>query len=133
MFVGQYLRSLDKNRRIYLPVKFLSLTRADKHYFYLIPLKGPCIGLFVESDWNIMAEEIKYLDRTTDNYFIRNYNSKAFKTSLDKRGRIRIPNNLCEYAKLIKDVLIFGLINPIELWNPEIYKSVSNNIMDNEK
>jgi len=133
MFVGQYLRSLDKNRRIYLPVKFRLRMKADEHYFYLIPLKGPCIGLFFESDWDIMAEEIKSLDRTTDNYFIRNYNSKAFKTSLDKRGRIRIPNNLYEYAKLIKDVFIFGLINYIELWDPEIYKSVSNNIMDNEK
>ena len=35
--------------------------------------------------------------------------------------------------EVLKDVLIFGLINYIELWDPEIYKSVSNNIMDNEK
>ena len=38
----------------------------------------------------------------------------------DKQGRIAITQNLIDYAKLKKEVLIIGMVNKIEIWNPKL-------------
>ena len=41
---------------------------------------------------------------------------------LDNSGRFLIPKQMLNYARLEKDVIVVGMGNKVELWNPELYK-----------
>jgi MraZ protein len=51
----------------------------------------------------------------------------ASSVQYDKQGRIAISPNLIEYAQLEKEVLILGMVNKIEIWNPKLLDSVDKN------
>tara|TARA_Y100000294_G_C8544851_1_gene332650 strand:- start:890 stop:1111 length:222 start_codon:yes stop_codon:yes gene_type:complete len=42
----------------------------------------------------------------------------AVPVKFDKQGRIQLTPALMEYASLDKEVLIIGVVNKIEIWNP---------------
>ena len=41
---------------------------------------------------------------------------------LDGSGRFLIPKQMLNYAQLEKQVVVVGMGNKVELWNPELYK-----------
>jgi DNA-binding transcriptional regulator/RsmH inhibitor MraZ len=43
----------------------------------------------------------------------------------DSAGRIRIKDDLLDYAKLGDQVILVGAIERFELWNPDLWKQVS--------
>ena len=59
--------------------------------------------------------------------FIRNTARYATPSTYDKQGRITLSPSLVEYAGLEKDVLIIGMINKMEIWNPSELKRTDNN------
>jgi MraZ protein len=47
---------------------------------------------------------------------------------LDAQGRILLPDFLLTHANIIKDVVIVGEINYIELWSPEGYEAFGKEV-----
>ena len=58
--------------------------------------------------------------------FIRQIARSATPSTCDKQGRIMLNPSLISYAQLDKEALIIGMINKIEIWNPETLKSVDS-------
>lgn len=56
--------------------------------------------------------------------FIRLILGHAQEAELDKQGRIVIPQTLLTYANIDKDVVIIGMLNWIELWNPGLFDEI---------
>ena len=54
--------------------------------------------------------------------FIRTILQHAAEDKLDSQSRILVPQNLIEYAKIEKEVLILGALKKIEVWNPKIFE-----------
>ena len=50
---------------------------------------------------------------------MRNTARYATPSTYDKQGRITLSPSLIEYAGLEKEVLIIGMVNKIEVWNPK--------------
>ena len=45
--------------------------------------------------------------------------SNASDTRLDKQGRIVIPQNLLDLAGIKKDVIVRGVLDKLEFWDPD--------------
>jgi MraZ protein len=45
----------------------------------------------------------------------------------DSQGRVVLPANLLEIAGIEKDVVIIGMIDEIEIWDPDILKRYEEN------
>jgi MraZ protein len=41
---------------------------------------------------------------------------------LDGNGRFLLPKNMLTYAQLEKDVMLVGMGNKVEIWNPSLYE-----------
>jgi len=52
----------------------------------------------------------------------RNFFSGTVTVELDANGRFVIPKNMLTYAQLDKDVILVGMGNKVEVWNPSIYE-----------
>lgn len=49
--------------------------------------------------------------------FVRFFFSGATECELDRQGRILLPGNLREYARLDKEVVVVGVSTRVEIWS----------------
>lgn len=52
--------------------------------------------------------------------------SGATECELDKQGRVHLPGNLREYAKLDKDCVVLGVSSRVEIWSKETWEQYFN-------
>ena len=72
--------------------------------------------------WQEIEENIRKLSSIskTNRLFIRDIVRYASPTKYDKQGRISLTQSLIKYSMLKKEILIIGVVNKIEIWNPEV-------------
>jgi len=121
MFIGEYTYSIDEKKRLAIPVKFRKnlgkiaiLTKGLDECLFLYPLR----------EWEKLVEKLKKLplSQADARGFVRLMLSGAMEITIDKSGRILIPDYLKEYAKLKKRVVLTGVLNRIEIWDEEKWK-----------
>lgn len=125
MFFGEARHNVDDKGRLILPAKF-----RDDLGFRFVMTKGldNCIFLFPQEEWRIMEEKLKSLPMTNRDAraFVRYFFSGAAEGEVDKQGRIRIPQNLLEYAGLEKQSVIIGVGTRMEIWDQEAWDQYNN-------
>ena len=101
-----------------MPSKF----REDLGYNFIMT-KGldNCLFVYPKEEWTILEGKLRLLPLTNRDAraFVRFFFSGATECVLDKQGRVLIPNNLREHAKLIKEAVIIGVSTRIEIWSKE--------------
>lgn len=128
MLTGEYTHSIDEKGRIIIPSKIRSVIGNN-----IIITRGMdgCLFGYSKESWENLVSKLETLPFTKkDNRnFIRFFTSGAIALEFDKQGRINIPNYLSEYANLLDDVIIIGVINRIEIWNKEKWNNfLSDNV-----
>lgn len=123
MFLGAHIRPLESGLRIRLPTSFLEEIGQDSIYLTAWPTR--CVCLLQDFEWKRLIQRLQSIPfpkdkRAAERFFV----AYAFITKLDKRGRISIPGQLQSFAHLTSDVLLLGLVNRVELWNPKDFNSV---------
>ncbi len=124
-FKGQFRYTTDAKGRINIPAKFRrSLDPEAKETFVAAPGLDGCVFLYPLDEWEIEEEKLRKLAFTNkrNRRFMREYLSLASEGTCDKQGRVTISSELLKRAEIEKDVLIIGVLDRIELWNPDKYE-----------
>ena len=133
-FIGEYQYSLDAKGRINIPAKFRqSLSKDNDNTLVATRGQDPCIWIYPIKEWKKIEDELRKLSSISGIHrtFVRQIARSATPSTCDKQGRIIISPSLLSYAELNKEALILGMINKIEIWNPDILEKVDkNNIND---
>ncbi|WP_028307459.1 division/cell wall cluster transcriptional repressor MraZ [Desulfitibacter alkalitolerans] len=126
MFMGEYQHSLDPKGRLIVPSKFRDGLGQN---FVITKGLDNCLFVYPMEEWLVIEKKLKNLPFTKADAraFVRFFFSGANECELDKQGRILLPSNLREYAKLDKDVVIIGVSSRIEIWSKEVWESYSQN------
>lgn len=124
MFMGEYQHAVDGKGRMIVPAKF---REGLGERFVVTRGMDNCLFVYPLSEWNILEQKLKALPftRSDARAFMRFFFSGAAECELDKQGRILIPNNLREHAKLLKDVVVIGVSNRVEVWSQEVWDQYS--------
>lgn len=126
MLSGEYRHSIDLKGRVIIPSKI-----RDEMGSKIVITRGldGCLFGYNEKTWNQILEKLNTLPFTKRDArnFTRFMTSGAITLEFDKQGRINIPSYLNEYAKLLKDVVIVGVINRIEIWSKDNWEEFMNN------
>ena len=134
-FIGEYKYSLDSKGRINIPAKFRqSLSQDNDNTFVVTRGQDPCIWIYPIKEWKKIEDELRKLSSISGIHrtFIRQIARSATPSTCDKQGRIMISPSLLSYAGLKKESLILGMINKIEIWNPDILEKVDNNNLNDD-
>lgn len=127
VLMGEYLHTIDMKGRLILPVKF-----REELGERFISTKGldNCLFVYSKDEWGILENKLKQLplSKPEARAFVRFFFAGAAELECDKQGRILIPTNLREHAKLDKDVVIIGVSNRIEIWGKSQWDEYSAKI-----
>ncbi|NLZ93445.1 MAG: division/cell wall cluster transcriptional repressor MraZ [Firmicutes bacterium] len=124
MFMGEYQHTIDSKGRLIMPAKFRE-ELGDS--FVLTRGLDNCLFVYPLPEWTALEQKLKALPftRSDARAFTRFFFSGAAECELDKQGRVLIPNNLREHAKLQKDVVVIGVSSRVEIWSAEVWQQYS--------
>jgi MraZ protein len=116
-FLGEYQHALDAKGRVILPAEFREPLANGA---VLTKVLDGCLGVYSREGFEEMAERVRDSARrgAMERRAARSWFSAARPFTPDKQGRVAIPQTLREYAGLERDVMVLGVDNRIELWNP---------------
>ena len=126
-FIGEFSYTIDAKGRLNIPSKFRqSLSKDNKNTFVIARGLDQCIWVYPLIEWKQIEKNLRDLSSLsiTHRRFIRNTARYATPSTYDKQGRVMLNSSLIEFAGLDKDVLIIGMINKMEIWNPNILEEM---------
>ena len=124
-FIGEYPYSLDTKGRVNVPAKFRqSLSKDNKSTFVITRGMDSCIYVYPLIQWKKIEDSLRDISSLSKIHrtFVRSTSRYASSSTYDKQGRITLTPSLIEYAKIEKEVLIIGMVNKMEIWNPKQLK-----------
>lgn len=129
MFIGEYHHTIDEKGRIIIPVKF----REELGNSFIIT-RGieNCLFVYSEDNWAKITNKLNSLPFTKKDArtFNRFFMSGATNVELDKQGRVNISKPLIDYANLLKDCVIIGTGDRLEVWSQESWESFFDSTKD---
>lgn len=129
MFLGEFTHKMDEKKRLTLPKAFLKSLGKE-----LVVTRGLDKSLFIypKKEWEQVALKIKELSFTQKDAraFARFMLSGAMLVSVDKSGRILIPEHLAKFANLKSKVVLAGVSDRIEIWDEKKWRDYTKNIED---
>ncbi len=134
MFMGEYQHTVDEKGRLSIPARFREATDGKTIEKFVVT-RGleNCLFLYPLEEWKIYEEKFRTLPTLTDQRvrsFVRFFFSGATECTVDKLGRIVVPQSLRQYAHLDKEVVVIGMLNRIEIWDKQHWQ---NYLVQSEK
>jgi len=131
MLWGSYPAKIDEKFRLRLPAKFRrDLPETIEDSYYVTSDDGKCAQIYPVPVWDRIARKLqeaprmhpvkRKLQRITDHF--------GMMVEMDPQGRILIPQRLREAAQLSGDVVVYGKIDHLEVWNEQV---ASKDVEDN--
>jgi MraZ protein len=120
MFYGAYEHSVDEKNRLTLPARFRHSLAGG-----VVLARGieRNVDVFPSDTWHENTARIAELDslnregRDMKRYVF----AGAAVAELDRQGRVLIPPHLAEHAGVVKDVVVIGVHDHVEIWDRSVW------------
>jgi MraZ protein len=119
LLTGAFNRSLDDKLRVAIPKRLRDgLGQGDRQGMVLAPGTDQSLALFTEDAFARLAERLAQASPTRQDVraFTRLFYARAQQVEIDSQGRIRIPQELAELARLEKEIVLLGVQDHVEIW-----------------
>jgi MraZ protein len=124
-FKGSYDYAVDSKGRINIPSRLRKYVSPEANDTFIVT-RGyeRCLFVYPLDEWNRLEQSIRQLSSTNPQhrFFMRTLLERATECQLDGQSRITIPKELLQFAGIENDVVILGVLERIELWNPADYQ-----------
>jgi MraZ protein len=129
-FKGRYSYSVDSKGRIALPAKLRkNVSPAANDTFIITRGFEQCLFVYPQDEWNKVEESVRGLSPSNPQhrFFVRTLLQWSTDVQLDGQARLTIPQDLLKFAGIENEVLILGVMERVEIWNPKTYEEYMNN------
>ena len=122
-FAGQFHHTVDDKNRITIPSRW---RRVQAEEFIILPERDEFLRVMsleefervtgaAETDANVSAHDRRV--------FLRQLHASAQHVTIDKQGRLVLPEDLCRLLELNGEVTLVGGRGRFEIWNPARWKA----------
>ncbi len=117
---GVYKHTIDAKGRLAIPSR---IREELGETFYVTISSEECLTAYSAENWQKMMDKISALPRIQQNK-ARPLFAHAAKCELDSQGRVLLPQNLREFARLDKNVAVVGNGECAQLWDEASWDAV---------
>src|SRR2546430_317140 len=118
-----YRHGVDEKRRVQVPSKWRPIKAGIEFTLVLWPKskEGPCLRVLPPKKMAELMRDIAVMPNSDPNKVVlkRFIGSESVQVALDQAGRICLPDELAKAAGITKEVVLVGLLDQFEIWNPE--------------
>lgn len=132
-FKGQELYSIDSKGRVNIPAKMRkNISPEAQDTFNLLRGNDECIVAYPLDEWKKYEKKFEELNQfdPENRFFLRTLLQWSEEVTFDAQQRIIIPKKLLEFAGIDGKVMIIGMIDHIEFWNPDKFEEYMNKHSD---
>ncbi|HAW49645.1 TPA: division/cell wall cluster transcriptional repressor MraZ [bacterium] len=118
-----------ENGRIILPSRFRKrLSKWEVKSVVIARGYDGCLCLYLPDDWRAFVERMNRMPKIRSRALARKLFFGATEETLDRQGRLVIPQMLREYAKITKEVVFFILPDRAEIWDKKTWEEYDKEI-----
>lgn len=125
MFTGSYFHTMDNKGRVSIPARYREILKDRKDRQIILTNFGGYLLAFPQSEWSKI--EAKFAEQPLFRRDLRNFQrfliSGVEECLLDRQGRILVPPNLRDYARLSREVCLVGAIRCFEIWDRSTFEA----------
>ncbi len=121
IYTGISYHILDSKSRLFLAPKY----RGKSNKYILCSGIDDCVVIYSYDNWNKIVGKIESISLKNKSYqraFLRTFFADVEMVVIDNQGRILIPQKFKEKYNLIKEVVVVGVKDKIELWNKKVWE-----------
>jgi MraZ protein len=126
MFEGTAKCTLDPKSRIVIPANFRKYIKPEAHN-KLVITRGldQSLWLYPNDEWEKYKAALMQYNTfdSKQRFFLRQFLHFVRTLEIDSQNRILIPSMHIEFAQLGKEIELEGMLDKIEIWNPDIRNS----------
>ena len=120
-YFGEYTYTLDAANRIIVPSRFREQLGTEVVFYRAI--EG-CLYVYDIPGFEEVIAPLKPLSRTdVGREKLRRFYSDVSAVSLDRNGRLVVPQECIAHASLKNEVIILGMNNHLEVWDKDAYQA----------
>jgi MraZ protein len=125
---SRFHHGVDEKRRVQIPAKWRPQRAAVELTLILWPREGvgACVRVLPPSQMAKLMQSIDEMPNSDPKKVVlkRIIGSDSAQVSVDKAGRICLPEEMARGAGIKNDAVLIGLLDRFEIWNPERYEKV---------
>jgi MraZ protein len=124
VFVGNYRHLLDPKKRLTIPSSWREQVGLPEQVYVLPGVNEPCLLVFPSREMAKRLARVQSLSvaDVVGRNFLRTLASRSDLMGWDGQGRIRVKDELMDYAGITSEVVLVGAFEMFELWSPEKWK-----------
>lgn len=124
VFVGTFTHSLDPKRRLTIPTQWRAQIASPRGLYVLPDVQENCLACFPSGEMARRLGSMRghSMADSKARHFARVLGSRSDLVAWDAQGRIRVKDDLLDFAGLTDQVLMVGTFDRFELWKPERFQ-----------
>lgn len=123
-----YQHGVDEKRRVQIPAKWRPAKPEVEFTLILWPKakEGPCLRVLPPKEMAELMRDIDAMPNGDPNKVVlkRFIGSESIQVTVDKSGRICLPEEMARAAGIKDQAILVGLLDRFEIWNPDRYEAV---------
>jgi MraZ protein len=125
LFTGSFFHIMDSKGRVNIPSRYRDILQERRDRQLILTNFDNYILAFPESEWVKIEAKLGelVLFRKDLRAFQRFLISGVEYCPLDRQGRILVPQNLRDYAKLNREVSLVGAVRCFEIWDKAAFEN----------
>jgi MraZ protein len=126
---GEFFNTLDEKGRIGIPARLRE--RLPGNLLYITKGAEKCVWIFTPDEWDRSYElwmRNSAQSARRRSAVVHRFVAPRQDVEIDKAHRIMIPQSLREYAGLVRDCVVVGIGETIEVWDQEEYRRYQSSL-----
>jgi division/cell wall cluster transcriptional repressor MraZ len=122
-FTGKFCHKVEGKNRIFIPAGWRF--DHDVTLYMIVKELKPCVSVLTQSEYERLEESAEKMDDAERSHFLDALGSHTVQASMDKGGRISIPEELFEILGLPKarSVWLTGSVKSFNIWSVANYEA----------